>query len=199
MKRMEFLLSSTWKLHFGRGQRIRKKEREEMIVTDRQEWNLLRNEMMHFVTHFQYYLMFEVVECSWKELVENMNQAQDLDQLIRAHNKYIADLFKNSFLTSQDMLKIQSKALTLIQKFCQLQEKLALGSEETIQFKQLSLQETAKVISYLSTLSDEFAKVMLELLAFLNTQSSENLQSMKTRLDFSEYYEHQRKKPPSTE
>ena len=30
--------------------------------------HLLRNEMIHFVYNLQYYLMFEVLECSWQTL-----------------------------------------------------------------------------------------------------------------------------------
>ena len=40
--------------------------------------HLLRNEMIHFVYNLQYYLMFEVLECSWQTLLEELDAASDV-------------------------------------------------------------------------------------------------------------------------
>ncbi len=41
----------------------------------------LRNEMLHFISNLQYYMMFQVLECSWDELHKRMKAASDLDQV----------------------------------------------------------------------------------------------------------------------
>ena len=40
--------------------------------------------MSHFVNQIQYYFVFEVLECSWHELLKAVETAEDLDQLIKA-------------------------------------------------------------------------------------------------------------------
>jgi gamma-tubulin complex component 3 len=45
---------------------------------------VLFNEMNHFVTNFQYYIMFEVLEVSWARFSDEMDAAKDLDDLLCA-------------------------------------------------------------------------------------------------------------------
>lgn len=199
MKRVEFSLSSTWKLHFGRGQRAFSHHSAPQLV-ERQEWNTLRNEMMHFLNNFQYYITFEVLECTWDDLVQEIHQAKDLDELIRAHSKFTETLMKKLLLTSQDFGKIINKSLNLIQQFCQMHERLISGAgtsdnedqSEAISFVRLSTQESTKVTNELITISSEYRNSMIELVRFISTQSTfhnENLQFLKTRLDFSDFYD----------
>lgn len=51
--------------------------------------NLLLTDMLHFMQHFQNFIMFEVVECAWVELVATTDVAKDLDDVIAAHNNYL--------------------------------------------------------------------------------------------------------------
>ena len=45
--------------------------------------------MMHFVCNVKSYLMFEVLEGSWKKLVSTIDAAQTLDEVITAHDNYL--------------------------------------------------------------------------------------------------------------
>ncbi len=42
---------------------------------------LLRSEMTHFLSETQYYVLFEVLECSWEDLQKELEAAGDLDQV----------------------------------------------------------------------------------------------------------------------
>ncbi|XP_068645827.1 gamma-tubulin complex component 3-like [Aristolochia californica] len=59
---------------------------------------VLWNEMNHFVTNLQYYIMFEVLEESWSHFLEEMDAARDLDDLLIAHEKYLNAILEKSLL-----------------------------------------------------------------------------------------------------
>ncbi|WOL06631.1 hypothetical protein Cni_G15365 [Canna indica] len=69
---------------------------------------VLWNEMNHFVTNFQYYIMFEVLEVSWARFSEEMDAAKDLDDLLAAHDKYLNSIVEKSLLgeRSQAIIRI---------------------------------------------------------------------------------------------
>ncbi|KAJ9510229.1 hypothetical protein QJQ45_015708 [Haematococcus lacustris] len=58
----------------------------------------LRADMSHFATNLQYYLMFEVMEAAWQEFSRRVSSAEDLDQLIAAHETYLDTLLRKSLL-----------------------------------------------------------------------------------------------------
>jgi gamma-tubulin complex component 3 len=75
-----------------------------LFVELEQEWHHLRlliAEMIHFVRQMQAYGQLEVIECSWKELMDYINKKEgDLDALINAHQSYLTRLVKKMLLLS---------------------------------------------------------------------------------------------------
>ncbi|KAF5737356.1 putative gamma-tubulin complex component [Tripterygium wilfordii] len=59
---------------------------------------VLWNDMNHFVTNLQYYIMFEVLEVSWSNFSNEMEVARDLDDLLAAHEKYLHSIVEKSLL-----------------------------------------------------------------------------------------------------
>lgn len=53
--------------------------------------------MIHFLHQTQYYFLFEVLECSWAEMLGHVNQAECLDDIISAHTKFLCSV-KSGFL-----------------------------------------------------------------------------------------------------
>lgn len=53
---------------------------------------LLSDEMIHMIHQLQYYFLFEVIECSWDKLINNVQQADGLDDIIKAHNQFLAKI-----------------------------------------------------------------------------------------------------------
>ena len=47
-----------------------------------------RNEMNHFVTNLQYYIMFECLEYSWVYFLDEMEEARDVHELIVSRERY---------------------------------------------------------------------------------------------------------------
>ena len=54
-----------------------------------QQAHLLTSEMVHFIHQMQYYILFEVLECSWDVLINQVQQAESLDDIIYAHENFL--------------------------------------------------------------------------------------------------------------
>ena len=54
--------------------------------------------MLHFVNNLQSYLMFEVLESGWKNLVQTMKEAKSLDEVVCSHNDYLDKILVKSLL-----------------------------------------------------------------------------------------------------
>lgn len=59
------------------------------------------SEMIHFIRQMQAYCQLEVIDCSWKELLDFVNKKEgDLDSLIEAHRSYLDRMVKKILLLS---------------------------------------------------------------------------------------------------
>nr|CAG8605196.1 12253_t:CDS:10 [Entrophospora candida] len=100
LKHVEHDLSFAWRRNMTSARTLHQiKELKKDINNSR----LVCSEMTHFIYQLQYYILFEVVECSWDELVTNINKkCVDLDSLIEAHNKYLTNLTSKCFLNTSN-------------------------------------------------------------------------------------------------
>jgi hypothetical protein len=92
---------------------------------------MTRQAMMHFVINLKSYLMFEVLEGEWKDLLQAVHQAGTLDEAIQSHDNYIEGVCRKSLLigstdgNSGPCLSAQVNALiSLANEFCNYQEEL---------------------------------------------------------------------------
>ena len=67
----------------------------------------LINEMNHFVTNLQNYLMFEVLDYSRVDFLDEMEESRDLDELIVAHERYLNAIVENSLLGNDLIIYIK--------------------------------------------------------------------------------------------
>ena len=131
LKRVEHALSATWqtmkpncslaRLYTPSGHG----EKSHMVAVLRR-CQTLRNEMNHFVTNLQYYIMFEVLEYSWAKFLEEMEDAQDLDDLIKAHENYLVSILEKALLGERSKLlcKTLFSLFDLILRFRGLADRL---------------------------------------------------------------------------
>jgi gamma-tubulin complex component 3 len=100
IKRVEFALNSTWRRCMT-GARGVLGNVEDKVGPD---WKLARcviAEMIHFVNQLQYYILFEVIESSWEQLLEATRKPGcTLDDLIEAHTKYLNSITHKGLLGS---------------------------------------------------------------------------------------------------
>ena len=56
---------------------------------------------MHFIAQIQYYITFEVLQCSWADFQEEYRRVQDFDQLLLAHEDFLKKLTESCLLTEK--------------------------------------------------------------------------------------------------
>ena len=80
--------------------------------------NIISSEMLRLVQNLNFYIMFEVLECSWKTLCEELSRAKDMDQVIAANENFIETII------SQLLLDPKSKVCWFDSKFyCSLKSR----------------------------------------------------------------------------
>ncbi|KAI9206326.1 Spc98 family-domain-containing protein [Polychytrium aggregatum] len=128
LKRIEHVLSTTWTRHMQTANSFR---RLEDVRKDVHTCHVVWGEMIHFIQQLQYYMQFEVLECSWDELYGFIkSKPGDLDQLITAHIRYLNNILTKSFLATMpgpSQVSISSRFLKLFEiilKFKQVQDAL---------------------------------------------------------------------------
>ncbi|KAK2118713.1 Gamma-tubulin complex component 3 [Saguinus oedipus] len=80
--------------------------------------HILASEMVHFIHQMQYYITFEVLECSWDELWNKVQQAQDLDHIIAAHEVFLDTIISRCLLDSDSRWMPMSVASTHLGSRC---------------------------------------------------------------------------------
>lgn len=63
--------------------------------------HFLLQEMINFIQQIQYYIEFEVIECSWAEFVSRVKEAQDIDQLVESHNSFLSHIMSRALLDEE--------------------------------------------------------------------------------------------------
>lgn len=103
----------------------------QLILTSR-KCQVLWDEMNHFVSNLQYYIMFEVLEVSWSEFSKELDVAKDLDDLLEAHEKYLHSIVEKALLgeRSQNLNKTLFVLFDLILRFQSNADRLYEGIYE---------------------------------------------------------------------
>ena len=124
-KRMEMILSDIWKEQAQTTKTCRRALPELRVVLHGVQ--LLTTEMVHMVHQMQYYMTFEVLECSWHTLMDHLKSAQSLDDVIAAHDHFLSRIVSGALL-DQKSKAIRTHLRTfynLIQNLKGLQERLS--------------------------------------------------------------------------
>jgi len=98
LKRVEHSLTAVWRKH-GTAARLMHSLHGDALM---HRCHCLRNEMIHFVYNLQYYLMFEVLECSWEELMRQISTATQLDTVIGAHRTFLQAVVEKALLSAEN-------------------------------------------------------------------------------------------------
>ncbi|XP_068447053.1 gamma-tubulin complex component 3 [Clinocottus analis] len=94
-KRMEYTLTDIWKGQMCNAKLLKTMPELNGVL---HQCHILASEMVHFIHQMQYYITFEVLECSWDELWNRVQQAQDLDHIIAAHDMFLDSVISRCLL-----------------------------------------------------------------------------------------------------
>ena len=178
----------------------------------------LRSEMHSFVSNFQYYVMFEVLEVSWAELQKKFAKHSDLDEIIAAHDLFLDSVVQKALLGSKSQLVLQTlyalfeimlsfqdvaqsvfdMAAEIVEKNAATRERIAQREkaqqwgtyvgEESTAADFIDKDEVYSTQRKLSDLRDDFARALDGFLNLLPLQTHVDVQFLLFRLDFSEFY-----------
>uniref|UniRef100_A0A480TXD0 Gamma-tubulin complex component 3 isoform 1 n=1 Tax=Sus scrofa TaxID=9823 RepID=A0A480TXD0_PIG len=96
-KRVEYILTDIRKGHMCNARLLRSMPEFSGVL---HHCHILASEMVHFIHQMQYYVTFEVLECSWDELWNRVQRAQDLDHIIAAHEAFLGTVISRCLLDS---------------------------------------------------------------------------------------------------
>lgn len=72
----------------------------------------LRHRMLHFLHNFVYYMTVEVINPRSHEMTAAIQSAQDIDEMLMIHERFLDTCLKECLLASQNLLKILTKIMT---------------------------------------------------------------------------------------
>jgi gamma-tubulin complex component 3 len=213
IKRVEHSLSNTWRKQTNAAHLSRSRKNAKIVHRS----HILRNEMLHFISNLEYYILFEVIESSWAGLLSNLKSSKDLDLLIESHNNYLDNILEKCLLSSPDLSEDLSSLLETVLKFTKNQEtfyvyalqdasdtqsKLLATKEQEISDRH-SLKQSGKNNNNNSTVMElprdwhvqlysigaEYTNQFNSFMNKLGKHSDVKLQSLQFRLDFNDFYD----------
>ncbi|XP_026219069.1 gamma-tubulin complex component 3 isoform X2 [Anabas testudineus] len=135
-KRMEYTLTDIWKGQMCNAKLLKTMPELSGVL---HQCHILASEMVHFIHQMQYYITFEVLECSWDELWNKVQQAQDLDHIIAAHEVFLDTIISRCLLdnNSRSLLNQLRAIFDQIIEFQNAQDSLYRSALEELSLRLL--------------------------------------------------------------
>jgi gamma-tubulin complex component 3 len=122
LKRVHYDFSGIWRNHVVSSRRLKRRSNYAAIFHTS---HIILSEMLHFAYQLEYYVQFEVLECSWSDfLATTKKEALDLDQLIHEHDLYLKELVQKSMLDNRELRTCLEKLFDALLTFSKLQRQL---------------------------------------------------------------------------
>ena len=224
LKRVEYSLCETWQMmkpsvtHLLSSEAREVGASGEILVEMIRNCHSLRGEMHNFISNFQYYVMFEVLETSWVELQEKFETHSDLDEIIAAHDVFLDAVVQKALLGTKSQLVLQTLyalfevmmsfrevagdlfnlAADVVAKRAATRERIAerekanqwgtYVGEDSTSGDFIDKDELDVAQARLATLRDEYARALDGFLNLLPLQTHVDARFLLFRLDFSSYY-----------
>lgn len=211
-KRMEYNLNHLWGQMMSTSKRYKESlpEAYEVFYSS----NILAHEMGFFINQVQYYINFEILECSWAILVEKIEKAKDLDELINAHLDFLTQLANGCLLADHlwDNLKALRSIFDQIVRFESFQKKIFAESEAENAARDDFRRHVARgkstdedqaredvrrhhynevLLKYkykIGSVRHTYQEMIRDFLSGLNKSDDPNLRCLSWRLDFNGFY-----------
>jgi len=224
LKRVEHSLCATWQMMKPSVTHLLSSEAREVgasgetLVEMIRNCHSLRGEMHNFISNFQYYVMFEVLETSWVNLQEKFDEHSDLDEIIAAHDVFLDAVVQKALLGTKSQLVLQTLyalfevmmsfrevagdlfnlAADVVAKRAATRERIAerekanqwgtYVGEDSTSGDFIDKDELDVARARLTALRDEYARALDGFLNLLPLQTHVDARFLLFRLDFSSYY-----------
>jgi hypothetical protein len=77
----------------------------------------IHTELHTFLQNLISFYMFDVVEVNFKKFFDGINKYQDLEELLRNHEKFLGEVITNTFVKSKKIMRMLFNILFVIRKF----------------------------------------------------------------------------------
>eukprot|EP01029_Cantina_marsupialis_P008687 TRINITY_DN2044_c0_g1_i2.p1 TRINITY_DN2044_c0_g1~~TRINITY_DN2044_c0_g1_i2.p1 ORF type:complete len:189 (-),score=38.56 TRINITY_DN2044_c0_g1_i2:80-646(-) len=181
-----------------------------------QKCNIFRSELVHFMSNLHNYIMYEVLEASWKELNDQLKNCEDLsmDDIIHAHESYLDGILHKCLLgPDNEILSAKLKELFDITiQFCGIQKNLIIslfaeterrGENEFEGMQSWKLEHTkeearnrelklrAEFLEPIRKLNAKYKEKYCEFSMSLKTDTKigDNFRFLSFRMNFNDYYQ----------
>jgi len=204
-KRMEYNLNHLWGRMMSTTKMICRLLPETVEVFHNA--NLIATEMSSFVSQLQYYINFEILECSWAQLEEDMCQSRDMDELIAAHMEFLNKLDDGCLLSDHlwdnlkglrsifdQIVRFETKVYKVILEEAELEgQRRQFVKHREIDEAERQLREDfhRKLVKHknkIGTVRQTYQQMIRDFLHGLNASSDANLRCLSWRLDFNNFY-----------
>ncbi len=160
LKRIEWMMNNTWRqstvlnhslqimvskygtVELGPSSSVTRDNTLSRMKRLLRKFSMTRQSMLHFITNLQSYLMFEVLESGWNNLVHKLRKAKSLDEVILSHNEYLDEILAKGLFGGQqqrqgemniDQIERQVRmVLTATFRFCKIHERIFSKALDTI-------------------------------------------------------------------
>ena len=160
-----------------------------------------------------YYTAFEVMECSWDELMKRLKTAENLDEVIDAHNDFLDSVVRRALLgeSSRDLLTQLRAIYDRVVEFDAVQNRLysealaeaearrsfenrskrtsrALDDVDLERQHTFAMEVMPKLETQLKIVSQSYQDMVRTFLLQLTVSQDQSLQCLSFRLDFNTHY-----------
>ncbi|KAJ1697843.1 hypothetical protein LUZ63_006355 [Rhynchospora breviuscula] len=212
LKRVEHALTTIWKT-MKPNCIVKSIIAKEGFVSILRKCQVIWNEMNHFVTNFQDYIMFEVLEVSWAQFSDEMESSKDLDDLLSAHERYLESIVEKSLLGERSstlraslfglfevILRFRSHADRWFERIYELQSRGKAESKPKSKERGQRLEGAGKAMTQLAgelfhkmgedldQIAKDYSNSLDIFIKQLPLQQHVDLKFLFFRLDFTEYY-----------
>lgn len=98
-KHTEFVLDNIWKDQMLNAKRLGTFGKEVAPIS--YKLHFYTSEMIHFIHQMQYYILFEVIECSWVAFIKRVQTSKTLDTILEAHENFLNQVRVGIFLDNE--------------------------------------------------------------------------------------------------
>ena len=172
-KHVEKLLTNVWITT-----KVLKTDTSSMYLTSL----ALKQKMLNFLQHLEYYMTFEVLEPAWVDLIAKITggKVSNVDQVLQIHSDFLSSCLNDCLLSNPQLLTTVKKLLGVCCEFSEYMQKLD-ELEDFDAFEEEVNKYDLKFTGVLVTLLDRISQLARE-------NYNEKILNILYRLDFNGYY-----------
>ncbi|KAI1287464.1 Gamma-tubulin complex component 3 [Halotydeus destructor] len=214
-KRMEYVLCVVWKKQKVNDKLLKFIPALKPIF---HQCTTLLSEMTHFIQQMQYYIEFEVIECSWAEFIRRIEASEDIDQLVESHEWFLQMILSRSMISveSQEIYNQLREIYNAVINFQHIHEGLTKLTDAEVEARNRSLnnsggdesivaqEQEERILAFenehvpkyhvkIRLLSTTYEAMVQKFLILLASHQDLDLQFLSVRLDFNEHYKKRNK------